>query len=94
MTMRMTMKIGHVQMTVSAHVTERQFEVLQSLRGSPDLWLRPMDVGGTDGSHHSKTLAQLAGKGLAERILRGGHTRAAWAYRATALGMRARLVVL
>lgn len=30
-------------------------------------WKRPMDVGGTNGSHHSGTLAQLARKGLAER---------------------------
>lgn len=46
-------------------MTERQLALLHEL--DDERWLRPMDVGGRDGSHHSNTLAQLARAGLAER---------------------------
>ena len=32
----------------------------------PQKWVRPMDVGGSDGSHHSGTLAKLVKLGYAE----------------------------
>lgn len=46
-------------------ITKRQRDVLRDL--SVTEFLRPMDVGGRDGSHHSATLAQLAKLGLVER---------------------------
>lgn len=46
-------------------MTERQYSVLRCL--DEEVWARPMDVGGRDGSHHSATLAQLSRMGLAER---------------------------
>ena len=36
----------------------------------PQKWVRPMDVGGSDGSHHSGTLAKLVKLGYAESRLR------------------------
>src|ERR1700746_2234318 len=47
------------------HLTERQRELLRWL--DDEAFRTPMDLGGTNGSHHSATLAQLARKGLAER---------------------------
>jgi hypothetical protein len=35
-------------------------------------WVRPLDCGGFNGSHHSYTLAKLARRGLAERYKFGG----------------------
>lgn len=46
-------------------MTDRQFRVLRRLNA--ERWMRVMEVGGRDGSHHSATLAQLARAGLAER---------------------------
>lgn len=46
-------------------LTPRQLEVLHYL--SDTEFLRPMDVGGRDGSHHSATLAALAKRGLVDR---------------------------
>lgn len=61
-------------------LTERDREVLLAL--SSEDWHRPMDVGGTDRSHHSATLQKLVRYGLAEqkrfyRGVSGGH----WRYR-------------
>ena len=47
-------------------LTRQQNDLLKKLRQSGE-WLRPMDMGGFDGSHHSATLRQLWHKGLAER---------------------------
>ena len=52
-------------------------------------WCTPRMLGGTDGSHHSATLAQLVRKGLAEQSNRGGHTRNVWQYRRTPAGKKA-----
>ena len=72
-------------------MNEQQREVLGELRGGE--WLRPMDVGGTDGSHHSRTLARLVKAGLAERKKRGTLTntlfngrRGSYRYRITEVG--------
>lgn len=48
-----------------------------------ECWWRPMDVGGSDGSHHSRTLAKLVRLGLAERRQRGAlcKMRGSWEYR-------------
>jgi len=49
-------------------LTMRERDVLSSLVHQPrSAWLRPMDVGGRDGSHHSATLRQLVAMGLVER---------------------------
>ncbi len=49
-------------------LTERQREVLECLASGRSLdWFRPMDCGGTDGSHHGATLRQLYAKGYATR---------------------------
>lgn len=63
-------------------MTERQFAVLRDL--DDERWLRPMDIGGRDASHHSETLAQLVRKGLAERRTRGSNR--SYEYRRTAAG--------
>jgi hypothetical protein len=52
-------------------------------------WVRPMDIGGSDGSRHSHVLAGLVKMGLVERKLRGGSIagiRGSYVYRlATAM---------
>lgn len=47
-------------------------EMLTRLREfkPPGAWARPMDLGGTDGSNHSRVLASLVRKGLVERAQR------------------------
>lgn len=50
-------------------LTERDLEILCGL--SAGGWLRPLDLGGTDGSHHSATLTKLARKGMAQFKQRG-----------------------
>lgn len=62
--------------------TERDIETLEALAFAtrnhsevdPDRggWVMPMDCGGFNGSHHSKTLAKLASRGLCERKKYGG----------------------
>lgn len=72
-------------------LTEAQSEVLESLRGHGDRWLRPMDLGAGDGSRHSAVLAQLERKGLVESRQRSGLTgeRGSKIYRLTPTGQRA-----
>jgi len=61
---------------------EHELEVLQELRAIGD-WVTPRQVGGRDGSHHSRTLAKLCRLGLAEKDgSRGGWIRHAYKYRA------------
>jgi hypothetical protein len=61
-------------------LTERQEEVLREM--PPGRWVRPLDVGGSSGSHHSCTLAALFRKGQVERRQRGvGGPRGSWEYR-------------
>lgn len=52
-------------------------------------WARPMDVGGSDGSHHSMTLKRLTDKGVVERGMKGGHSRGSYRYRLTDAGRAA-----
>lgn len=48
----------------------------------------PMDIGGSNGSHHSATLLALSKKGLADRYkFRGFGPRGSCAYRATDAGV-------
>jgi hypothetical protein len=46
-------------------LTEREQELLNEMPA--DIWVRPMDVGGHDGSHHGQTLRKLAAKGAVEQ---------------------------
>jgi hypothetical protein len=49
-------------------LTMRERDVLRTIASqAPHVWLRPMDIGGRDGSHHSDTLKKLAKLGLVER---------------------------
>jgi hypothetical protein len=73
---------------MTVRLTTRQRDLLYH-QLNDDVWLTPMMMGGTDGSHHSGTLAQLVHKGLAERSNRGGHTRNVWQYRRTRAGKKA-----
>lgn len=59
-------------------LTERQQYTLEELavavRVNPaGVWITCMLVGGTDGSHHSSTLAALCRKGLAKRTKHGSY---------------------
>jgi hypothetical protein len=57
-------------------LTDRDREVLENLGAcEPGEWMRPMDVGGRDASHHSQTLAKLVARGLAESRPWGGAKR-------------------
>lgn len=55
-------------------------------------WSRPMDVGGRDSSHHSRTLQKLCAHGLARKAKRAtlmnyiGGGRGSWIYRITPKG--------
>lgn len=65
---------------------ELETEVLENLRSLskayPEIWFRPMDVGGQDASHHSATLRKLARRGLVTQTRRAGHIRPSYLYRA------------
>jgi len=74
--------------TKPARLTIRQRELLYHQLDDTQ-WCTPRMLGGTDGSHHSATLAQLVRKGLAEQSNRGGHTRNVWQYRRTPAGKKA-----
>ena len=54
-------------------------------------FMRPMDIGGTDGSHHSQTLRRLAARGWVESSARHGLAglRRHRLYRITLAGVRA-----
>ena len=68
------------------NLTERDFDTLNEMSGGD--WLRPMDVGGRNGSHHSATLTKLWARGLVERQQRSARmTRGSWEYRITQAGI-------
>lgn len=74
-------------------LTPNQREVMEALRwwGAPEFgnWVRPMDVGGRNSSHHSHTLAALARKGLVEERVRSSGWRGSKLYRITVAGWEA-----
>lgn len=62
-------------------ITERDIEVLKDVVstaddwqrvGINDRWMMPLDLGGTNGSHHSYTLHKLAARGLIDMKKYGG----------------------
>ena len=68
-------------------LTDKQWNILQCLPYPPTPgqadWVRPMDIGGRNGSGHSEHLGALVRKGFVERKLRGGlaGTRSSYRYR-------------
>lgn len=76
-------------------VTERDMEVLRELDAcrtgshwNEQGWARPMDIGASNNSHHSGTLAKLERRGLVESRQRSAWcTRGSKTYRATAAGI-------
>ena len=71
-----------------ADLTEAQRDVLWQVESN---WLRPMDMGGRDGSNHSGILAALVRKGLVEREQRSAcYSRGSYLYRLTDAGRAAR----
>lgn len=68
---------------------DRDARVLFALLGRD--WSRPMDIGATDGSHHSATLGRLVARGLVERETRRGLvlSRPSYVYRLTTTGRAA-----
>lgn len=67
--------------------TEKQFDVLWQL--SDDDFLKPMDFGAWDGSHHSNTARHLATKGLVEISGYQSFSRRVNKYRRTPAGKAA-----
>lgn len=74
---------------MSGLLTERDRDVLLCV--PHDSFVRPMDIGGSNGSHHSPTLQKLARLGLIEQRRRNtlanafGSSRGSWEYRRIAL---------
>jgi hypothetical protein len=78
-------------------MTEREAEILRAIwaKSPPDTgadvgWLRPIEFGGTSGSHHSKTASRMVEKGWLEQrrsfqLVPG----ARWEWRITAKGRQA-----
>lgn len=68
----------------------RTREVLLGLDGAR--WMRPMDFGGRDASHHARTAEKLVRLGWVERRQRNtlanmrGSSRGSWEYRLTRRG--------
>lgn len=71
-----------------AVLSEREIEILMSMEGHE--WLRPLDVGGFNGSHHSATLALLVRRDLVESRQRRAHmSRGSKVYRIKSSGTEA-----
>lgn len=85
-------------------LTPNQLEVLRGMAEQSGMearagrearpWLRPMDIGARDGSHHSATMKRLAARGLLGRRRRGTLMnalggRGSFEYRLTAAGAAA-----
>lgn len=81
---------------MSAPLTRRDLETLRAVAAFKDTttsgWGAPMMAGGTDGSHHSATMAKLARKRLLNRRRRNslanllGSHRGSWEYQIAPAG--------
>lgn len=68
-------------------MTEREALILSAfLPLKAGAWLFPVDFGGKDGSHHSKTARRMVDKGWVERRRTKRTWRGAWEWRITAKG--------
>lgn len=60
---------------MTVKLTQRDLETLNEIvpacSDEPNVWCRPMDVGGGNGSHHSATLMKLYRAGLVDAKQRG-----------------------
>lgn len=56
---------------------------------SKDGHAKPLDFGGSNGSHHSSTAQKLVRLGLVDRKWVGGYYRKTWAYKVTPTGIKA-----
>lgn len=64
-------------------------DMLKDLHAYRGEWRRPMDLGGSDGSKHSRVLARLVNKGLVVRKSRNPlGDRPRWLYRISPTGIR------
>lgn len=82
---------------MSEKLSEREREVLGGLEYEARQFAlghrtrdysRPMDVGGSNSSHHSKTLTKLSERGLVEKKRWAGHCRRSYRYKITSEGLR------
>lgn len=75
-------------------LTDRDLKTLRHLQATCDSFIRqnwkpyvrPMDIGAVNGSHHSATLNKLARRGLVEAKARGGWVRGSKQYTITSAG--------
>ena len=76
---------GHEEL----QLTDKQRQVIIGLAWWGCEWVRPMDIGGRNASHHSQVLNQLVRKGLVETKVRSRGVRGSKVYRlhADALGI-------
>jgi len=78
---------GHrvpIDVKTTKELCDRHRQVLAQLVQIGD-WIRPMEIGAYNGSHHHATLKRLVAKGMAERERRDGCERS-YRYRATDRG--------
>jgi len=77
-------------------LTDRDIDVLETLvfatisrvRLNQSCWMQPLDLGGSNGSHHSYTLHKLAKRGLCHRRKWGSkRAKGSCDYRANAAGL-------
>ena len=67
---------------MTGELTGKEVEILQSAQLMGKQWFRPLDIGGTNNSNHSRLLARLVAKGLIERKHRSSHySRPSYLYR-------------
>jgi hypothetical protein len=78
-------------MSERVKLTKRDLEVLHDLAAGPDAWVRPMDLGGRDGSDHSYRLSKLSRLGLVDARPRStwANQRGSKEYRLNDAGRRA-----
>lgn len=69
------------------NLTDKQYDVLRELRD--DVFLKPMDFGAWDASHHSGTARRLAKQGLVEMKGYRNYSRSVYSYRRTPAGSAA-----
>jgi len=82
------MKIKPGKLGKTKAIFERRLKILWLLTYDETRWRVPMDVGGTDSSHHSKDLTRMVKLGLVDRKhfqvgFSGGH----WRYRINGVGL-------
>lgn len=76
--------LSHVEEHVLIDAYHERDSNTTYIRNGSRGWLRPLDLGGRNGSHHSQTLAMLVALGFMQKINRSGHSsRPSYLYRVT-----------